>query len=80
MGEPHLSILSQQVFIGFWCFWIWFPRFGMFVAGAAEGIDLEKKLVSVGEEQLQSLGFEGPGGIWFQVSTCTIILYYIILY
>ena len=52
----------------------------MFVAGAAEGIDLEKKLVSVGEEQLQSLGFEGPGGIWFQVSTCTIILYYIILY
>ena len=38
----------------------------MFVAGAAEGIDLEKKLVSVGEEQLQSLGFEGPGGIWFQ--------------
>jgi hypothetical protein len=52
----------------------------MFVAGAAEGIDLEKKLVSVGEEQLQSLGFEGPRGIWFQVSTCTIILYYIILY
>ena len=52
----------------------------MFVAGAAERIDLEKKLVSVGEEQLQSLGFEGPGGIWFQVSTCTILFYYIILY